>query len=378
MKTLSFRFLQLSVPKLDRSALVFMRLPLFALLMAGSLALVQAQETAPEELRSNDASDAEAQTTNQERLFRLSELKAFDIEYGAFEDEYTLLEILVDDVQYQFPVKKSASHRALSLGTLFLVADSRFATSNLHAMNSLASELNGWGWDAVVLSGPELADVINAVDKTLEAQGSPEPNTRSESNNLEGAASNNETQASTGDSVNKSSTNAKAVDSPQLDFNAKHHQNQLDEVYMHAYAKFLDRYIAKAKEHLEHARGYKAFYAQGIGAQALVHLLSEREDIDTQLDNPDAIVLSNAFWPHREINQTLPKQIAKLPMPVLDLVSQWDNKWAQQTEDARRIRSIQQIKTYYRQRQLSDSVNSYISYPQLAKEMHGYFSYLGW
>lgn len=120
--------------------------------------------------------------------------------------------------------------------------------------------------------------------------------------------------------------------------------------------------------------GFFMVVSQGASAAWLTKLYSEG-----RLESPDALVAVGPYWPDRKLNNELASLLANTSMPVLDITSQWDNTWAQQTHEQRRIAARKSLKLHYRQRQLLDvPLAEHQQFAYLAKEIYGWVTHMGW
>jgi hypothetical protein len=92
----------------------------------------------------------------------------------------------------------------------------------------------------------------------------------------------------------------------------------------------------------------------------------------------DTLVINNPYLPIRKLNNKLPMVIAQTPIPVLDLVSQWDNSWSKQTERKRRIKARTELKEVYRQTDIIGQPLDQIQMQYIARQIKGWTTYLGW
>lgn len=93
---------------------------------------------------------------------------------------------------------------------------------------------------------------------------------------------------------------------------------------------------------------------------------------------PTALILLSSFLPTIEDNKTVAFNITQLPIPVLDLTLFRDNINVKSAAQLRADAVKQEMKAYYRQKQLHNITPS--SYPKalLIKEINGWLASLGW
>ncbi|MCU4677433.1 alpha/beta hydrolase family protein [Catenovulum sp. 2E275] len=123
----------------------------------------------------------------------------------------------------------------------------------------------------------------------------------------------------------------------------------------------------------ENYPGLVLYVAQGATAGWLIEALSAG---DIQL--PDTLVLISPYLPEYQLNKNLAKKIANLDIPVLDIWSEFDNRWALATVKHRQQAAKKYLTLHYRQRQLFARTGLNPRDNRLAKEIYAYITYLGW
>ncbi len=119
--------------------------------------------------------------------------------------------------------------------------------------------------------------------------------------------------------------------------------------------------------------GLRLFVAQGATAGWLI------ESLDSgSVQMPDALVLIAPYLPEYQRNKSLAEKIANLNVPVLDIWSEQDNRWALATVQKRQQAARKYLKMHYRQRQLFGLYGHQPRENRLAKEIYAYMTYLGW
>jgi hypothetical protein len=79
-----------------------------------------------------------------------------------------------------------------------------------------------------------------------------------------------------------------------------------------------------------------------------------------------------------ESNQHLPNKLAKLSIPVLDLISLSDNIWAQSTIETRRVAAKVGLKSLYRQQEVFAEQTLDEQHNHLSKALVNWTHFLGW
>lgn len=119
--------------------------------------------------------------------------------------------------------------------------------------------------------------------------------------------------------------------------------------------------------------GLRLLVAKGATAGWLVESLSTGD-----IQMPDALVLISPYLPEYQLNKKLPEKIAKLELPILDVWSEQDNRWALATVKNRQQAAKKYLTLHYRQRQLFGFSGLSVRENRLAKEIYAYMTYLGW
>ncbi|WAJ70777.1 DUF3530 family protein [Catenovulum adriaticum] len=119
--------------------------------------------------------------------------------------------------------------------------------------------------------------------------------------------------------------------------------------------------------------GLRLLVAQGATAGWLIESLTAGD-----IPMPDALVLLSPYLPEYYLNKKLPAKIAKLDLPILDVWSKHDNRWALATVKNRQQAARKYLTMHYRQRQLFGLSGLSVRENRLAKEIYAYMTYLGW
>ena len=258
-------------------------------------------------------------------------------------DEQHIVDVRIDiddDNSTTIPVISYPSSKALRKGSIVIVSDvDSFGLKNSTLLN-LASELPHWGWDVfLVYADSLLLNQFNQADDI------------SDSN----------------DEVKENSIEIKAnsFQGPELAYDLNASESFLQTLYESLHAYLLPK------------TGYKLMLAQGKMAAAKLVWLSSLSQ-EQQSKWLDAVILSNAHWPLRELNRNIPAQLAAVSIPVLDIHSESDNKWAQNIKNDKKIRTEVDLKTFYRQVSSPYSWSPSSSAKDQARHVVAYTRYLGW
>ncbi|WP_448211836.1 DUF3530 family protein [Colwellia sp. MEBiC06753] len=114
--------------------------------------------------------------------------------------------------------------------------------------------------------------------------------------------------------------------------------------------------------------------AQGNNAAILLDLYQSNE----QLEKPNALITLSAHLLTEAENKELAKKMATSSLPILDLVLAKDTPWVDHFASLRVKLAKQELKPFYRQRQLMNFRSGYYPEPALAKEIKGWLATIGW
>ncbi len=119
--------------------------------------------------------------------------------------------------------------------------------------------------------------------------------------------------------------------------------------------------------------GFFLVVAQGTSAAWLTKIYAEQTN-----SQPDALVAISPYWPDYQYNKQLPKWLAQVPAPVLDIFNSWDNTWIKQTAPNRVIEAQRGLKLHYRQREIVGQPYDKQQFVYVAKEIYGWLTHMGW
>jgi hypothetical protein len=122
--------------------------------------------------------------------------------------------------------------------------------------------------------------------------------------------------------------------------------------------------------------------AQGNNAALLVNLFSENED-NNDLQVPNAMVLLSSYRQTsneliNKTNEIFASQLASIELPILDLYLQHDHPLAIAKAPQRKSFANQEMKVYYRQRQLNNNAAGYYPEQELLSQINRWLQSIGW
>ncbi|WP_164078373.1 DUF3530 family protein [Alteromonas facilis] len=225
----------------------------------------------------------------------------------------------------QVPVTSTPASVPLTRGVAIIISDHLDGLFGNEGLSLIQKSLNQWGWHTVIVPAPV-------------------PNLTSSED------------TGSGDEINALSAHS-----------------AFSQEAMSRYVLALSQRVEAAGNMAQTTPGYRLVIARGISAAGLVQLYSQGS-----LQEPDGLVIAGPFWPEQQLNQSLPAQLATTAFPVLDITSEWDNRWSLQTIEQRRVKAITELKLHYRQRDIIGTVFTTQQYQALAKQIYGWVTYLGW
>lgn len=113
--------------------------------------------------------------------------------------------------------------------------------------------------------------------------------------------------------------------------------------------------------------------AQGSSAALISQLYA-----DKKLQEPQSLILLEAYLPAADQQRSLPLAIAKQQVPTLDLMQQQGNQQIAAQWQLRKQLAKQQQKLLYRQREISGLIAQAETQQRVFKEIHGWLSYQGY
>ena len=121
--------------------------------------------------------------------------------------------------------------------------------------------------------------------------------------------------------------------------------------------------------------------AQGNNAALLVDLFSESSNTDLQI--PNALVLLSSYRQTSNslissVNESFARQLSLTELPILDLYLQHDHPLAFSKAIERKLLAKQEMKVYYRQRQLNNNATGYYPRQELLSQINRWLKSIGW
>ena len=297
-----------------------------------------------------------------------SEMTSMDMRSQLHADEFTLIDVGNNRV----PILISPSEQPITKGIVLIIGDADMPLGRQDSLSQIANSLPAVGWTTVVM--PSLGLSLGA--------------------NIAFPIDNNDTQesAKTSDSTQQDKTLSENTDTTPdvtaLDDIDNDNQTIVDEqvnslsatpsiseAELVVYALEIEAFIGATLNHMQATMGHRIIVSQGMTAATIAKLVADEHATMQQID---ALVINNPYWPIRKLNNKIPMVVAQTPIPVLDLVSYWDNSWSRQTEQARKIKARTELKEIYRQADIVGQSFDQAQKEYIARQIQGWTTYLGW
>lgn len=235
----------------------------------------------------------------------------------------------------------------LGKGVILLVSESGRNGASAISLAPMTEYLNDYGWTTILLTAPTL-------------------NWQIDENQM--ATPDDQTQAPSPESEQPQSSGANMDDVPSYlstpSINRKMFEAQEQQ--------FMLLMNAANQEALNYP-GFIVVVAQGTSAAFLSKLYA-----DGTLRPPDAMVAISANFPQKDLNDEVGNFLARTPMPVMDIFNQWDNKWTTSNAKTRKVAAEKALKLHFRQREIIGTALKGQQFHYIAKEVHGWLTYMGW
>lgn len=235
----------------------------------------------------------------------------------------------------------------LGKGVIVLVSESGRNGASAISLAPMTEYLNDYGWATILLTAPTLNWQIDESSISSTDDLTPAPS--------------DETQQSQPDSSNMDDVPS-YLSTPSINRKMFEAQEQ----------QFMLLMSAANQEALNYP-GFIVVVAQGTSAAFLSKLYAEG-----MLRAPDAMVAISANFPEKELNDEVGNFLARTPMPVMDIFNQWDNKWTTSNAKTRKIAVEKALKLHFRQREIIGTALKGQQFHYIAKEVHGWLTYMGW
>jgi hypothetical protein len=304
-------------------------------------------------------------------------LLAKDIEQGMHQDEYELIQV----GDNRLPIFVKRSELPITKGLIFILSDADVPLGKSNSLHQLADLLPQTGWTTVLLPslglqlGPNIAFPITENESTEEALPLQEEQTNDDEIEENQAQANNEQDNEENIQPEQGAEPAtESKDLPKIT-NRRTFLNNISEAQLVIYATEVEAYLQSSFEHMSSTMGHRVIITQGISAATVMKLIA---DENPSFQSVDALIVHSPYWPIRELNNRIPSIVAQTDIPVLDLFSEWDNTWSQQTRRNRQVAVNSEVKEVYRQVDIVGQALDESQADYIAKTIKGWTTYLGW
>ena len=305
-----------------------------------------------------------------------------DIQTHMRTDSYATLTLKHADKSIDIPLIKFASQQALTKGTIVLLSDAQSHKSANQSLYQLAKALPNWGWNTLLVTPqtgyfvepPEVKE--STVEDTEDGEQTTESNPDEEATDNNVEDTNNGSDGSEQKAADQTATEQSPENtepSPQVGIQAITLQEAELGFTQAEYESFISALLMQINTRFLQQPGYQILVVEGKTASVAIAMLAKESTFTL-----NALILNNPYWPELELNKNIAGQIAKLPMPVLDLVNVSDNHWSTNTRSQRLAQTRINVKPFYRQRELAGGPLVTLPKEYIAKEIVGWTRYLGW
>lgn len=150
-------------------------------------------------------------------------------------------------------------------------------------------------------------------------------------------------------------------------------QDTENKVTLTAYKADLVSILSSVIEKAKSYPGTILTIAEGQHAALLVDIYQQE-----LLPNPTALIMLSAYMQTQAENLSFAQQVAFSSYPILDLYLKKDHRLVKATIDVRKHAVRNELKAYYRQRQLFNQKTAYYPEKALTKEVVGWLKSIGW
>jgi|GEM_PF-2452455 len=292
-----------------------------------------------------------------------SEMTSMDMRNQLHADEFTLIDVGNNRV----PILISASEQPITKGIVLIIGDADMPLGRQDSLSQLAKSLPAVGWTTVVMPSLGLSlgsNIAFPIENEDTQESAKTDNSTQQNDDLSGATATPLADAVEDDKV--------VVDEPT---NSLSVTSSISEADLVIYSLEIEAFISATLKHMETTMGHRILVSQGMTAATIAKLAADEHATMQQID---ALVINNPYWPIRRLNNKIPMVVAQTPIPVLDLISYWDNSWSKQTEKARKIKARTELKEVYRQADIVGQTFDQVQKNYVARQIEGWTSYLGW
>ncbi|HBY84639.1 MAG TPA: DUF3530 domain-containing protein [Colwellia sp.] len=155
-------------------------------------------------------------------------------------------------------------------------------------------------------------------------------------------------------------------------------QKKANQVVLKEYKSKLNSMLNAVMNTARKYPGIVLVIAQGNNAAFLVDLYNQDGS-----QKPNALIMLSGYRQSNpelinSVNENFAHQLALTELPILDLYLKYDNPLVISTSAQRKAFSKQEMKVYYRQRQLNNTVTGYYPEEELLIQINSWLKAIGW
>ncbi len=139
------------------------------------------------------------------------------------------------------------------------------------------------------------------------------------------------------------------------------------------YQKKLSSVVEAITNKAKNYPGVILIVAEGQHAALIVDMIQ-----NLLIEPPAALVMLSSYMPTGAENTKLAEQVAVSDYPILDLYLKHDHRLVLASTKNRKTRTKNEMKVYYRQKQLSNQTTGYYPKYSLTREIIGWLKSIGW
>lgn len=297
---------------------------------------------------------------SQSRIHDLEQLK-MDVQRSMRPDQFKTLLL----GEQETVVVINESQQALSKGVAVLVSETGRNGASQLALAPLSPFLTEFGWTTIMVTAPNLdmesmmpMDMMTA---SSDGSGSEQMNTGST------------TTEQMADSAQSQNSDPNAMPPPNQLIPSYTATPVISDALFQQQEQAFQLLMNAIETERQTYPGFFLLIAQGTSAAWLAKLYNEGN-----MEMPDALVTLGVNWPQHDLNLQVPGIIAETIFPVLDIYNQFDSEWSLQTTQQRRVAAVKALKLHYRQREIIGTRFDHTQQEYLAREIHGWLTYMGW
>lgn len=302
-----------------------------------------------------------------------------DMIYQLHHDDFTLINVGDNSI----PILISVSEQPITKGVILIIGDADMPLGRQDSLTHIAKYLPALGWTTVVMPslglrfGSTIPFPNDNDNEPVDTDDNGQPKAEISSSSIDGDANQTTTddEAAVAVSPLEQLTPNLIGENVVATINSNSMIPTVSEAQLIIYSQELEAYIVATLTHMRNTMGHRILVSQGITAATIAKLVADSDPLMLQIDT---LVINNPYWPIRKLNNKIPMLIAQIPIPVLDLISRWDNSWSKQTMRNRRIKATTELKEVYRQREIIGQPFDQAQMRYISRQIKGWTTYLGW